>query len=83
MPDTPESGETFGSRMRGGKPLGQGRTVDVVVGDTTWRTRDQRVEGRTPEGGRFQRVTDQLGNDVTRETTPDGRERQHVKIRIR
>lgn len=82
MPHNPEVDGPFGEWMRGGAPLGEGRTADVVTGDRTWRTRDQVTEGRTEDGGRFQRRRDQLGNDVTRETTPRGRERQHVRINL-
>lgn len=77
------SEQTFGERMRGGRPLGKGRGPDVITGERTWRTRDQVVEGDTPDGGKFKRTTDQLGNDVTQETTKDGRFRQHVRINIR
>lgn len=83
MPWDPESGETFGQHMRGGVPLGQGRTADVVVGDRTWATRDQVVEGRTPDGGRYKRVRSQAGHDSIFETTPDGRERKHAHIHLR
>lgn len=81
MPWDPEGAETFGAHMRGGAPLG-GRSVDVVAGETTWATRDQVQEGRTEDGGRWQRRRDQLGHDVTRETTPRGQERQHVRINL-
>jgi len=83
MPYDPEVDGSYGSWLRGGAPLGQGRTTDVVVGERTWVTRDEVVEGRTSEGGRYQRRRDQLGNDVIRETTPQGRERQHVRINLR
>lgn len=78
----PDSGMTFGEYMRGGLPLGH-PAMDVVAGERTWRTRDQVVEGRTADGGRFKAVRDQLGHVVTRETTQDGRERQHVHISMR
>lgn len=71
----PQSGQTFGEYMRGGP--------DVVTGERTWVTRDQVEEGKRDDGSRFQTTTDQLGHEVTRETTRDGRERQHVRINIR
>jgi hypothetical protein len=83
MPWDPESGETFGQYARGGAPLGEGRTTDVVVGERTWRTRDQVTEGRTGEGGRYKAVLDQAGNRVTEETTPKGSQRKHVHINLR
>ncbi|SET48086.1 hypothetical protein [Nonomuraea wenchangensis] len=82
MPWDPESGETFGEHMRGGAPLGEGRTADVVVGDRTWVTRDQVREGRTADGGRFKRVIDQLGNRVTERTDGHGRQRRDVHINL-
>ncbi|MEV0382427.1 hypothetical protein [Nonomuraea sp. NPDC050643] len=81
MPWDP-SAETFGEYMRGGEPLGEGRTTDVVTGERTYLTRDQVVEGRTPDGGRFKAVRDQGGNVVTEETTPSGRQRKHVAIHL-
>jgi len=68
--------------MRGGAPLGE-RTVDVIVDEPTWRTRDQVREERREDGSRVQSRQDQLGHVVTRETTPNGRERQHVRINLR
>ncbi|WP_326642857.1 hypothetical protein OG884_05735 [Streptosporangium sp. NBC_01755] len=81
MPWDPDVDGPFGAWLRGGAPLGEGRTADVVVGDRTWVTRDQVVEGRTEDGTRWQRRRDQLGNDVIRETAR-GRERQHVNINL-
>lgn len=75
----PSSGQTFGEWMRGGAPLGGGRTVEVIEGGRTWATRDQ-VLADTPKR---RTVRDQCGNDVTQETTSDGRERQHVRINLR
>ena len=46
-------------------------------------TRDQVVEGRRDDGTRFKTVRDQLGNDVTDRTGPDGRERRDVRINLR
>ncbi|MFI6595003.1 hypothetical protein ACIBHX_02075 [Nonomuraea sp. NPDC050536] len=83
MPWDPNSDQTFGEWMRGGEPLGQGRTADVVVGERTWATRDQVDEGHTREGGRYKTTTDQAGHQVSQETTSDGRERQHVRINLR
>lgn len=83
MPWKPDTGQTFGDYMRGGEPLGEGRTADVVTGERTWATKDQVREGRTGDGERFQRVTDQLGHQVTRRTDTRGRERQDVRINLR
>lgn len=78
----PDSGETFGQYARGGAPLG-GRTADVVIGECTNATKDQVVEGTREDGTRFQERTDQAGATITRETSPAGRERQHVRIPLR
>jgi len=67
-------GPSFGEYLRGGP--------DVILGERTWRTRDQVEEGRTPDGGRYKRVVDQAGHVVTEETTPSGRERRHVRINL-
>lgn len=75
--------QTFGAYMRGGEPLGEGRTADVVVGERTHATQDQVEEWRTDDGSRFKRTTDQAGHQVTQETTPAGREKQHVRINLR
>lgn len=83
MPWMPDSGQTFGEWLRGGAPLGEGRTTDVVTGERTWRTRDQVVEGRTASGERFKRVTDQLGHQVTERSDARGRQRKDVNIRLR
>lgn len=83
MPWDPDSGTNFGEYMRGGAPLGQGRTADVVIGETTWATRDQVVEGRASDGTRYQVVRDQLGHDVTERTGPDGRQHRDVTINLR
>lgn len=83
MPYNPEEHGTFGSYMRGGEPVGEGRTTDVVVGERTCATRDQVVEGRTEDGGRYKRVRDQLGNDVTERTDARGRQRKDVNINLR
>lgn len=81
MPWDPGSGQTFGAHMRGGAPLG-GRTVDVITDEPTWVTRDQVREERREDGSRIKTVQDQLGHVVTRESTPDGRECQHVRINL-
>lgn len=73
---------TFGSYMRGGEPLGRGRSADVVLGERTWLTQDQVHEGRTADGTRFQETLDQLGHQTVVETTPDGRERKSVRINL-
>lgn len=83
MPHDPAVHGTFGSYMRGGEPLGEGRTADVVTGEPTWATRDQVVEGRREDGTRFKRVRDQNGHDITDRTGPDGRERRDVRINLR
>ncbi|MFN2636915.1 MAG: hypothetical protein ABR585_07815 [Gemmatimonadaceae bacterium] len=74
----PETGQTFGAYMRGD----DGRTVEVTVGGRTFATKDQVVEGRTPEGGQFKVIRDQAGHDTSYETTPDGRERKHVHLNL-
>ncbi|MEV8637800.1 hypothetical protein AB0395_39750 [Streptosporangium sp. NPDC051023] len=56
--------------------------MEHIRGGRTWVTRDQVSEGRTEDGGRFKTVRDQRGHDVTQETTPVGRERQHVRINL-
>ena len=83
MPWDPETGQTFGEYARGGAPLGEGRTADVVTGERTWRTRDQVAEGRSEGGGRYKTVTDQLGHQVTERTDARGRQRKDVNIRLR
>jgi hypothetical protein len=55
----------------------------VVTGPRTWRTRDQVDEGRTGDGGRYKRITDQLGHQVTERTDAKGRQRKDVNIRLR
>lgn len=82
MPWDPNSGQTFGEYMRDGEPLGEGRTADVVVGERTFLTADQVREGTRDDGTRFQHRMDQRGHEVIRETSPDGRERQHVRINL-
>ena len=81
MPWDETSGQTFGEHMRGGQPLGS-RTIDVITDEPTWLTRDQVREERREDGSRIQRLQTQQGHVVTRETTPDGRERQHVRINL-
>jgi hypothetical protein len=49
---------------------------------STHATRDQVAEGETPRGGRFKRVTDQLGNEGTQRTEPGGSEHQDVTINL-
>ncbi|GAA3416236.1 hypothetical protein [Streptosporangium vulgare] len=73
---------TYGAYLRGGQPLG-GRGPDVITQEPTWHTRDQVHEERREDGSRIQARQDQLGNVVTRETTPGGVERQHVHIILR
>jgi hypothetical protein len=80
MPWDPEKDGPIGPWLRGGAPLGEGRTADVVIGKRTWRTRDQVKEGRTETGERYKRVTDQLGHEVTERT--DSRGGQHRDVRI-
>ncbi|MBG0830509.1 hypothetical protein HS041_22365 [Planomonospora sp. ID67723] len=75
----PESGQTFGEWARGGAPLGEGRTAEVIASGQTWATKDQvLVDTR-----RRKAVQDQLGNVVTHETTETGKERKHVRINLR
>ncbi|MET8985823.1 hypothetical protein ABZW49_10280 [Nonomuraea wenchangensis] len=82
MPWNPDE-ETFGEYLRGGAPLGKGRTADVVVGERTWVTQDQVREGRTEAGERFKQVTDQCGNQVTERTDSRGKQRKDVTIILR
>lgn len=83
MPWRAESGQTFGDYMRGGLPLGEGRTADVVTGERTWATEDQVREGRTDDGGRYKTTRDQLGHQVTERTDARGCQRQDVQINLR
>lgn len=83
MPWDPKRDGPFGVWLRGGAPLGEGRTADVVVGERTSATRDVVAEGRTDDGGRFKRVTDQLGNEVTERTDKHGGEHRDVRIKLR
>ena len=83
MPWDPQRDGPFGLWLRGGAPLGAGRTADVVVGERTSATRDVVAEGRTDDGGRFKRVTDQLGNEVTERTDSRGGEHRDVRIKLR
>lgn len=78
MPWDPESG-TFGAYMRGGEPLGEGRSVDVVTGERTSATRDQ-VLVDTP---RRKTVMDQLGHVVTERTDARGGYHRDVRINLR
>lgn len=82
MPHDPKIHGTFGSYMRGGVPLGRGRTVDVALVERTYVTRDQVEEGRMPDGTRYQRTTDQLGNQVTERTDPRGGQHKDVRINL-
>lgn len=41
------------------------RSIGVVKGGRTWRTKDQVVESRDENGDRIKATTDQLGNTVT------------------
>ncbi|MEU8151792.1 hypothetical protein [Nonomuraea sp. NPDC048901] len=83
MPWDPERDGPIGRWLRGGAPLGKGRTTDVVVSERTSATRDQVQEWRGEDGSRFKKVTDQAGHETTQETSPDGREKQHVRINLR
>jgi hypothetical protein len=83
MPWDPKRDGPFGAWLRGGAPLGEGRTADVVVGERTSATRDLVNEGRTDDGGRFKRTTDQLGNRVTERTDAHGGEHRDVHIKLR
>lgn len=49
----------------------------------SWQTRDQVKEWRADDGRRFKKTTDQAGHETTQETTPDGREKQHVRVNLR
>ncbi|MFC4006648.1 hypothetical protein ACFOY2_05410 [Nonomuraea purpurea] len=76
MPEDSEDGLTYGERLRR-------KAIQVRAGGWSWNTRDQVTEWRTADGGHFKKVTDQAGHETTQETTPDGRERQHVRINLR
>lgn len=82
MPWDPEKDGPIGPWLRGGAPLGKGRTADVVIGERTWLTQDQTHEGTTADGVRFRETVDQLGHQVVEETLPDGRERRHVRLNL-
>jgi hypothetical protein len=82
MPWDPERDGPIGPWLRGGAPLGEGRTTDVVVGERTWRTRDQVTEGRTDDGGRYKQVTDQLGHQVRERTDARGGHHRDVRINL-
>lgn len=82
MPHDPSSGQSFGEWMRGGRPLGQGRTTDVVTGERTHLTRDQVAEWKAEDGSRFKAVRDGGGHIVTEETTAKGEQRKHVAINL-
>lgn len=71
----PEVHGTYGAYLRS-------KSIQVRPGGWTWRTQDQVRTGRTDDGGLFKKTRDQLGHVVTQETTPDGRERQHVHINL-
>lgn len=79
MPWDPESGQTFGEHLRGGAPLGEGRTADVITGERTWATRDQ-VLVDTPTR---RTVRDQLGHEVTERTDSRGQQHRDVHINLR
>lgn len=74
------SGQTFGEYMRAGAGLGEAESVDVVLGETTWATRDQVTQGPR-DGGRvsYQDRVDQLGHR-TREHA-DGRRSVRIVLR--
>lgn len=59
-----------------------GKGIQTRPQGWTHATHDQIRTGRTDDGGRYKAVRDQLGHVVTQETTPDGRERQHVRINL-
>ncbi|MFB4280855.1 hypothetical protein ACBJ59_36585 [Nonomuraea sp. MTCD27] len=57
--------------------------VQVRTAGWTWATRDQVTEWTGDDGGRFKKVTDQAGHEITQETTPGGHEKQHVRVNLR
>lgn len=71
----PEIHGTYGEWLRS-------KGIQVRPQGWSYVTRDQVRTGRTDDGGRFKKTRDQLGHVVTQETTPDGRERQHVHINL-
>lgn len=73
--DWSEERLTYAERLRA-------KGVQVRPSGWTSATRDQVDEGRTDDGGRYKHTTDQLGHEVTEETTPVGRERKHVRINL-
>jgi hypothetical protein len=75
MPETPDDGLPYAERLR---------RKGVQVRPSGWTaTRDQVSEWRAEDGSRFKKVTDQAGHETTQETTPDGHEKQHVRINLR
>lgn len=75
MPEDSESDIPYGEKLRR-------KGVQVRASGWSNATRNVVDEGRTEQGGRFKKVTDQMGHEVTEETTPDGRERKHVRINL-
>lgn len=75
MPETPDEDIPYAEKLRR-------KNVQVRPSGWTAATRDQVDEGRTEDGGRYKHTTDQLGHEVTEETTPVGRERKHVQINL-
>lgn len=75
MPEDPEQGIPYAEKLRR-------KGIQVRAGG--WKvTRDQVKEWRSEDGSRFKAVTDQAGHVTTQETTPDGHEKQHVRINLR
>lgn len=58
------------------------RSKNVAQTSRTHATKDQVTEGPTRDGGRYKRVKDQLGHEVTQRTERDGSEHQDVTINL-
>jgi hypothetical protein len=60
------------------------RRKGVQIRPGGWKvTRDRVKEWTGEDGARFKATTDQAGHVTTQETTPDGHEKQHVRINLR
>ncbi|TYB69747.1 hypothetical protein FXF51_06175 [Nonomuraea sp. PA05] len=76
MPEQPDEGLSYAEQLRR-------KGIQVRTTGWTWATRDQVAEWTGADGGRFKRTTDQAGHETTQETTPDGHEKQHVRVNLR
>lgn len=76
MPETPDEDISYGEWLRR-------KGVQTRTSGWSWHTHDQVAEWRAEDGARFKKTVDQAGHETTQETTPDGRERQHVRVNLR